>query len=557
MIARMTGGISPVALSLAYLDWASHLVAAPQRRMEIGRDAVRDAGRLIQAATQLASPDHKAWSVIKPQAQDRRFARPEWDNSPFNLVAQAFLLGEQWWHKATTGVRGVSPANEAIVEFSVRQVLDMLAPSNFAATNPEVLQKAFQSAGQNFVLGWQNWSDDLKQMLSAGKPSGDEQFVVGKTVATSPGKVIYRNELMELIQYHPTTGKVRPEPILIVPAWIMKYYILDLSPQNSLVKYLTSEGFTVFAISWRNPDAKDRNVAFDDYRRLGVKAALDTIGCIVPRRKVHALGYCLGGTLLSIAAAAMARDGDNRLKSITLLAAQTDFTEAGELTLFINESQVAFLEDIMWERGYLDTTQMAGAFRLLRSNDLIWSRLSHDYLMGERAPPSDLMAWNADATRLPHRMHSEYLRQLFLNNDLAEGRYHVEGRNVSLSDIHSPMFVVGTLKDHVAPWRSVYKIHYQVDADVTFLLTSGGHNAGVVAPPGAPGHSYQVMTKAADAPYIGRDEWREQAPHFEGSWWPEWTKWLVARSGDVCEPPRMGLENVDRLPDAPGDYVHS
>jgi polyhydroxyalkanoate synthase len=557
MIARMTGGISPVALSLAYLDWASHLVAAPQRRMEIGRDAVRDAGRLIQAATQLASPDHKAWSVIKPQAQDRRFARPEWDNSPFNLVAQAFLLGEQWWHKATTGVRGVSPANEAIVEFSVRQVLDMLAPSNFAATNPEVLQKAFQSAGQNFVLGWQNWSDDLKQMFSAGKPSGDEQFVVGKTVATSPGKVIYRNELMELIQYHPTTEKVRPEPILIVPAWIMKYYILDLSPQNSLVKYLTSEGFTVFAISWRNPDAKDRNVAFDDYRRLGVKAALDTIGCIVPRRKVHALGYCLGGTLLSIAAAAMARDGDNRLKSITLLAAQTDFTEAGELTLFINESQVAFLEDIMWERGYLDTTQMAGAFRLLRSNDLIWSRLSHDYLMGERAPPSDLMAWNADATRLPHRMHSEYLRQLFLNNDLAEGRYHVEGRNVSLSDIHSPMFVVGTLKDHVAPWRSVYKIHYQVDADVTFLLTSGGHNAGVVAPPGAPGHSYQVMTKAADAPYIGRDEWREQAPHFEGSWWPEWTKWLVARSGDVCEPPRMGLENVDRLPDAPGDYVHS
>lgn len=557
MIARLTGGISPVALSLAYLDWASHLVAAPQRRMEIARDAVRDAGRLLQAATQLASPDHKPWSAIKPKAQDRRFARPEWDNSPFNLVAQAFLLGEQWWHKATTGVRGVSPANEAIVEFSVRQVLDMLAPSNFAATNPEVLQKAFQSGGQNFVLGWQNWSDDLKQMLSGGKPSGDEQFVVGKTVATSPGKVVYRNELMELIQYHPTTEKVRPEPILIVPAWIMKYYILDLSPQNSLVKYLTGEGFTVFAISWRNPDAKDRNVAFDDYRRLGVKAALDTIGCIAPRRKVHALGYCLGGTLLSIAAAAMARDGDNRLKSITLLAAQTDFTEAGELTLFINESQVAFLEDIMWERGYLDTTQMAGAFRLLRSNDLIWSRLSHDYLMGERAPPSDLMAWNADATRLPNRMHSEYLRQLFLNNDLAEGRYHVEGRNISLSDIHAPMFVVGTLKDHVAPWRSVYKIHYQVDADVTFLLTSGGHNAGVVAPPGEPGHSYQVMTKAADAPYIGRDEWREQAPHFEGSWWPEWTKWLVARSGDVCEPPRTGLENVDRLPDAPGDYVHS
>jgi polyhydroxyalkanoate synthase len=557
VIARMTGGIAPVALSLAYLDWASHLVAAPQRRMEIAQDALRGAGLLFQAAMQGVSPDRKPWSVIRPQTQDRRFAKPEWENAPFNLLAQAFLVGEQWWRKATTGVRGVAPANEAIVEFSVRQFLDMLAPSNFAATNPEVLQKAFQSGGENFVFGWQNWCNDLVRALSAGKPGGDGAFVVGKTVAATPGKVVYRNDLMELIQYQPTTGKVHPEPILIVPAWIMKYYILDLSPENSLVKYLTGEGFTVFAISWRNPSEGDRDVAFDDYRRLGVKAALDTIGCIVPRRKIHALGYCLGGTLLSITAAAMARDGDNRLKSITLLAAQTDFTEAGEMTLFINESQVAFLEDMMWERGYLDTTQMAGAFQLLRSNDLIWSRLSHDYLMGERMPPSDLMAWNADATRLPYRMHSEYLRQLFLKNDLAEGRYHVEGRNISLSDIHAPMFVVGTIKDHVAPWRSAYKIHYQVDADVTFLLTSGGHNTGVVAPPGEPGHTYQVMTKGADAPYIGRDEWVAQAPHFEGSWWPEWTKWLVARSGDLCDLPRMGLENVDRLPDAPGEYVHT
>lgn len=557
MVARLTGGISPVALTLAYLDWASHLAAAPQRQLEIARDAAQDAGRLLQAAAHSASPDQAPWSAIRPQAQDRRFAKPEWESFPFNLLAQGFLLGEQWWRKATTDVRGVAPANEAIVEFSVRQVLDMLAPSNFAVTNPEVLQKAFQSGGENFVFGWQNWCRDLMGMVSASKPAGDDQFVVGKTVATSPGKVIYRNELIELIQYYPTTEKVRPEPILVVPAWIMKYYILDLSPQNSLVKYLTAQGFTVFAISWRNPGAQDRDVAFDDYRRLGVKAALDTISCIVPRRKIHALGYCLGGTLLSIASAAMARDGDNRLKSITLLAAQTDFTEAGEMTLFINESQVAFLEDVMWQRGYLDTTQMAGAFQLLRSNDLIWSRLSHDYLMGERMPPSDLMSWNADATRLPYRMHSEYLRKLFLNNDLAEGRYHVDGRNISLSDIHAPLFVVGTLRDHVAPWRSVYKIHYQVDADVTFLLTSGGHNAGVVAPPGQPGHSYQVMTKAADAPYIGRDEWLAQAPHFEGSWWPEWTKWLTARSGDLCEPPRMGLGNVDRLPDAPGDYVHT
>ncbi len=557
-VARLTGGLSPVAMSLAYIDWASHLVAAPQRRMEIARDAWRSAARIFGAALHSYSPDQKPWSLIKPQPQDRRFAGPEWENPFFNLLAQEFLLGELWWHKATTGVRGVAPANEGIVEFSIRQALDMFAPSNFPATNPEVLQRAFQSGGENFVLGWQNWCSDLMQGLSGGKPTADdEQFVIGETVAISRGKVVYRNKLIELIQYYPTTEKVHPEPILIVPAWIMKYYILDLSPHNSLVKYLTGEGFTVFMISWRNPGADDREIAFDDYRKLGVKAALDTIGCIVPRRRIHTLGYCLGGTLLSITGAAMARDGDNRLRSITLLAAQTDFTEAGELTLFINESQVAFLEDMMWERGFLDTTQMAGAFQLLRSNDLIWSRLSHDYLMGERAPASDLMAWNADATRLPYRMHSEYLRKLFLNNDLAEGRYLVEGRPIALSDIHAPMFVVGTLWDHVAPWRSTYKIHYQVDADVTYLLTSGGHNVGIVAPPSQNGHVYQVMTKPADAPYIGPEEWLKVAPHFEGSWWREWTSWLRAHSGEPCDPPPMGFDAVDHLPDAPGDYVHT
>jgi len=555
MLARFTGGISPVALSLAWLDWSSHLAASPQRQMEMSRNILHDVGRFMEVAAHAAS--HEPWSVIQPQGRDRRFSQPQWELAPFNLLAQAFLLGQRWWHDATTGVRGVSRANEAIVEFSVRQMLDMLAPSNFAATNPEVLEKAFQSGGENFVFGWQNWCSDLMRLLAVSRPVADAQFMVGETVATSPGKVVHRNELMELIQYHPTTARVRPEPILIVPAWIMKYYILDLSPQNSLVSYLTAQGFTVFAISWRNPDAKDRDVAFDDYRKLGVMAALDTIGRIMPERKTHALGYCLGGTLLSIAAAAMARDGDRRLGTISLLAAQTDFTEAGELTLFINESQVAFLEDMMWQRGYLDTAQMAGAFALLRSNDLIWSRLSHDYLMGESTAPSDLMAWNADATRLPYRMHSEYLRKLFLNNDLAAGRYRVEDRTVSLSDIHTPMFVVGTLADHVAPWRSVYKVHYQADADVTFLLTSGGHNAGVVAPPDEPGHSYQVMTTAADAPYVGPDEWLKLAPRVEGSWWPEWAGWLAARSGAPCDPPRIGLGDSSDLPEAPGDYVHT
>ena len=556
MVAGLTGGISPVALSLAYIDWVAHLAVAPQRQLAIAQDALRSTNEFFELARHCLSPG-QPWALVKPQPQDRRFAEPEWERLPFNLIAQGFLLEEQWWRQATTGVHGVAPRNEAIVEFSVRQVLDMLAPSNFAVTNPTVLDKAFQSGGENFVFGWQNWLSDWMRLLSSGKPANDGEFVVGKTVATSHGKVVFRNELIELIQYYPTTGKVHPEPILIVPAWIMKYYILDLSSRNSLVKFLTGEGFTVFMISWRNPGPGDRNIAFDDYRRLGVQAALAVIGDIVPGPPVHALGYCLGGTLLSIAAAAMARDGDTRLKSITLLAAQTDFTEAGELTLFINESQVAFLEDMMWERGVLDTTQMAGAFQLLRPNDLIWSKLTRDYLMGERAPPSDLMAWNADATRLPYRMHSEYLRKLFLYNDLAEGRYLVEGKPISLSDIHAPMFVVGTVRDHVAPWKSTYKINYQVEADVTYLLTSGGHNAGIVAPPGEQGHFYQVRTKAATAAYIGPDEWLKATPKVEGSWWPEWTKWLALQSGELCEPPRMGTGRAEAgtLPDAPGEYV--
>lgn len=557
MLARLTGGISPAALSLAFIDWSMHLAGAPQRQLEILRDGCASTAALLATAARDLTPTSTPWSQIRPQPQDRRFQDPAWEHPAFNWLAQAFLLNQQWWHRATTGVRGVAPANEAIVEFTVRQWLDMLSPTNFAATNPEVLDKAFRSGGENFVFGWQNWLSDLGRLLSTGQPAGkDRQFIVGKTVATTPGKVVFRNALIELIQYAPTTDKVFPEPVLIVPAWIMKYYILDLSPENSLVRYLTGQGFTVFMISWRNPDSADRDLAFDDYRKLGVNSAVDVINEIVPGRNIHALGYCLGGTLLAVTAAAMAREADTRLKTVTLLAAQTDFTEAGELTLFINESQVSFLEDMMWERGVLDTTQMAGAFQLLRSNDLIWSKVVRDYLMGERADPNDLMAWNADATRLPSRMHSEYLRKLFLHNELAGGRYLVEGRPVSLSDIHVPMFVVGTLRDHVAPWRSVFKIHYQVDADVTFALVSGGHNAGIVAPPSDPGHSYRVDTKLADAVYVGPDDWQHNAALVEGSWWPEWVNWLKARSSAQGEPPRIGREGDGAaFPDAPGEYV--
>ena len=341
------------------------------------------------------------------------------------------------------------------MSFIAKQMLDVVSPANFIPTNPELLEATYRQGGMNLMKGALNLFEDWRRVQAGEKPV--ECFQVGRNIAITPGKVIARNRLMELIQYAPATATVHAEPILIVPAWIMKYYILDLSPENSLVKYLVGKGHTVFMVSWKNPDSEDRDLNFEDYYRLGVMAAFDAIGAIVPNQRIHAAGYCLGGTLLAIAAAAMARDADHRLATITLFAAQTDFTEAGELMLFIDDAEVSFLEDTMAERGYLDAQQMASAFQLLRSNDLFWSRMVHDYLMGEREPMFDLMAWNADTTRMPCRMYSTYLRRLFLNNELAEGHFEIGGRPVSLRDIRVPVFAVSTLADHVAPWRSVYK----------------------------------------------------------------------------------------------------
>jgi polyhydroxyalkanoate synthase len=555
-MARLTGGLAPSALAGAYLDWMTHLAVAPGRQMQLaGQAAMGFLENLAFASRCAIGAEQDPGESALPQ--DTRFRAPEWRSYPFNAYAHAFLSAERWWQAATTDVRGLSGRHQDMAAFTARQLLDMVAPSNFIWTNPQVLSRTRSQAGMNLVRGTFNLADDLMRAGTGRGPAGSEAFVVGKTVAATPGKVVCRTPLAEIIQYAAATEKVRPEPIVIVPAWIMKYYILDLSPANSLVKFLTEQGFTVFMISWKNPDSGDRDIGFDDYRTLGVLPAIEAATAITGAERVHAAGYCLGGTLLAITAAAMERDRDTRLASLSFLASEVDFSDAGELMLFINESQVAFLEDMMWDRGYLDSKQMAGAFQLLRPNDLIWSRMVHDYMMGERSTPIDIMAWNADATRMPYRMHSEYLRSLFLGNDLAEGRFKVDGRPIALHDIRVPVFAVATEQDHVAPWRSVFKFQLLLGGDITFALTNGGHNTGILSEPGHPHRHFRLGSHRADAHYVDPDTWMNTTSPQPGSWWPAWTAWLAEESGPAVPPPSVGRDGTKFAAgdDAPGQYV--
>lgn len=566
-LARLTAGLSPRALLSAYFDWAAGLAFAPGKRALLADKALRKSLRLGTALMRAAAdPLAPPPEIIEPLPQDRRFRHPGWRHAPYAWYYQSFLLAQQWWHNASTGVPGVLPESERAIAFAARQIMDMWAPSNLPWLNPEVTEVTVKSGGTNLVNGLHNLLEDWQRAAAGKPPVGTEAFRVGKDVATTPGKVVYRNALIELIQYAPSTEVVRPEPVLIVPAWIMKFYILDLSPHNSLVRYLRDRGFTVFMISWKNPTAADREMGMEDYLKLGPLAALREIGRRVPAHPVHLCGYCLGGTLAAIAAAVLAREKADGLASLSLFAAQIDFEEAGELMLFINEKQVRFLEDMMWEQGYLDTRQMAGTFQLLRSNDLIWSRMVREYLLGERAPMTDMTAWNADLTRMPFRMHSEYLRRLFLHNDLAERRYRACGGIVMLSDIRVPIFAVSTERDHVAPWRSVFHIAFHTSAETTFVLATGGHNVGIVAEPAPadaavhPKKGYRIGTMPADMSPCDPDAWRDSHALKSGSWWPAWADWLAARSGASTVPPvtesSSGIDSAGAVA-APGRYVRA
>ena len=556
-LGQFSGGVSPASLSMAYLDWTVHLASSPGKQFQLGAKAMRKAMRLGAYALSSAITG-SAQPCIKPLPGDLRFDPPGWQRFPYNVIYQGFLLTQQWWHNATTGVRGVSKHGEAAVWFTAKQILDMTAPCNIPFLNPEIVQTTVDERGANLARGAEFYREDARRSLRHEKPAGIEAFRVGENLAVTPGKVVYRNLLMELIQYSPTTDTVQREPVLMQSAWMMKYYILDLSPHNSLVKYLVDHGHTVFMISWFNPRAEHRNLGMEDYRKLGTLAAINVISDLLPGRKIHACGYCLGGILLTIAAAAMARDGDDRLASVTLFTTMTDFTDVGEINVFMDASEVTLLEDMMWEKGYLGHKQVSGGFQLLKSADLIWSKMVREYYLGHREPMFDLMAWNADGTRMPYRQHSEVLRRLYVDNELFEGKYLVEGRAVSISNIHVPMFAVAASADHVAPWHSVYKLHLQSDAtELTFVVTSGGHNVGIVNEPGHPRRSYQLSVCREGERFLDAESWKQTTPVTPGSWWPAWQQWLVDHSSGSEAAPPMGAPEKGYVPlcDAPGTYI--
>jgi len=555
-LGQWTGGLSPQAFGGAWLNVLARLATSPGRQAELARSA-------LQKTLALAQFSGAALKGEAPQAAGtpyaHRYSDPAWAKFPFNLLAQSFLSASEWAREAVKNVPGANAAAENIVGFTVREGLELVAPDNYLPTNPQLIRQTVDENGRNLARGIKHLAEDIGRTFKGLGPIGVENYEVGKQVAGTPGKVILRNGLMELIQYAPQTEKVHAEPILIVPAWIMKYYILDLSPRNSLVNYLTGLGYTVFMISWKNPTAEDRNVAMDDYLTLGVQAALDAVTRVVPKRKVHAVGYCIGGTLLAIAAAELAAQDDERLGSVTMFAAQTDFSEPGELSIFISPAQLAMLEALMWKEGVLESRQMGGAFQLLRTYDLLWAPSIATYLRGERSGVNDLMAWNADGTRMAYRMHTDYLHQLYLNNDLAEGRYVANGTQLSLSDITVPMFVVGTETDHVAPWHSVYKVGRLVrSTDYTFCLTSGGHNAGIISGPQHPKRRHRIHTSRAGGRLLSPDRYLAKVEPQPGSWWPTWAKWLEDHSSErKVAPPPMGAakQGLKPLCAAPGEYV--
>ena len=538
--------------------------------LEMTAQMMRDPARLVEAQLDLWQQYLGLWHntaqrflgqetrpAVAPDRADRRFKDAAWDeNQVFDFLKQSYLLTARWLQNTVTKIEGLDDKTRKKVDFYTRQFVDAMAPSNFVLTNPEVLRATLESNGENLVRGLNNMLEDLERGKGklAIKMTDMKAFKVGENVATSPGKVVFQNDLIQLVQYAPSTAEVYKRPLLIVPPWINKFYILDLRPENSFIKWSVDHGYTVFVISWVNPDERLAHKTFEDYMFEGPLAALDAIEKATGEREVTAIGYCLGGTLMGAALAYMAAKGDDRIKAVTFFTAQVDFSEAGELTVFIDEEQLKFLEEMMSKRGYLDGGEMATTFNMLRANDLIWSFVVNNYLLGKDPFPFDLLFWNSDSTRMPAKMHSFYLRNMYQRNLLVQpGALSMGGMPLDLGKIKIPVYIQAGKEDHIAPYRSVYKATQLYAGPVRFMLAGSGHIAGVVNPPAAKKYQHWLSDTKTFPPTA--DEWLKTATEYPGSWWPDWDKWLSKKSGPKVPARTPGDGQLKPIEDAPGSYV--
>ncbi len=544
----------PLNIGSAFAELTSQIMQNPAKLVEAQMELWQQYYTLWHNTT-LRMMGEEAEPVVSPQKGDRRFRDEAWENNElFDFIKQSYLLSSQWTQNFVHDVDGLDDKTAQKVEFYTRQFVDAISPTNFLMTNPEVLRTTIESGGENLLKGLQNLLGDLER--GKGKlqirMTDLDAFKIGENVATTEGSVIGRTPLMELLQYKPTTDKVAKRPLMIVPPWINKYYILDLRPENSLIKWAVDQGHTVFVLSWVNPDSKLAEKSFEDYAKDGVLAALDLIEQATGENEVNAIGYCLGGTLLSSTLAYMAKVGDERIKSATFFTTLMDFEKSGELSVFVDDEQIKSLENKMSKEGYLDGRDMSMSFNMLRANDLIWSFVVSNYMLGKDPFPFDLLYWNSDSTRMPKAMHSFYLRNMYNKNLLREpGGIKILGEPIDLRDIKIPVYFLSTREDHIAPWQATYAGTQLLSGQVKFVLSASGHIAGVVNPPVAKKYCYWTYNRTPENP----DDWMNKATQHEGSWWTDWQNWISRRSGGQVDARTAGDGKLKVLGPAPGEYV--
>ncbi|CUW38668.1 Poly-beta-hydroxybutyrate polymerase [Magnetospirillum sp. XM-1] len=544
----------PLNIGNAFMEMTAKLMSDPAKLVEANLNLWQDYMSLWQNTARRMMGE-ETQPVVAPDSGDRRFKDEMWqENEIFDFIKQSYLLSARWMQGMVKNVEGLDDHTAKKVDFYTRQFVDAMAPSNFVLTNPEVLRATVESRGENLLKGLNNLLDDLERGKGnlAIKMTDYDAFKVGDNIAVTPGKVVFQTDLMQLIQYDPTTEQVLEKPLLILPPWINKFYILDLRPKNSLIKWAVDQGHTVFVISWVNPDEKLAHKGFGDYMLEGPLAAIDAIEKATGSKQVNAAGYCLGGTLLACTLAYLAAKGEDRIASATFFTTMTDFKEPGELGVFIDEEQLSALETRMNQAGYLDGRDMATTFNMMRANDLIWSFVVNNYLLGKDPFPFDLLYWNSDSTRMPAAMHSFYLRKMYQENRLIEaGGIELNGVKIDLGNIKTPIYMLSTREDHIAPWQSTYALTQHVSGPIKFVLSASGHIAGVVNPPAANKYCYWTNTKKPKNPEV----WLAGATQVDGSWWTDWQKWVEKFAGKQVPARVPGSGKLKAIEAAPGSYV--